>query len=172
MSAYGDPQLERALKTRAVRAGIMRAAVLWTPLGLAAAGAFVYFLIDRAFRGGESGSTWFLVVVLGLLALLFGYQAVQSVLDLFTQPRKRRGRVTRMWSRRDSLVAKTYYLRVDRQILRADAHGIAGVREGDWVEVTYFPHSAVLVWADVVDGPGEEAATDERGPIERRRREL
>ncbi|GIW14636.1 MAG: hypothetical protein KatS3mg063_0489 [Tepidiforma sp.] len=166
MSAYGDPELERELKARAVRAGILRSALLWVPVAAVTVGAFLFFLYDRTAGGGERGSTWFLVVVLGFLAFLFGYQAVQSVLDLFAKPRVRQGRVTRMWSRRDSLVLKTYYVRVDRQILRADAHAVAGVREGDWVEVTYYPHSAVLVWAEVLKEPGggDEARGQGRGP--------
>ncbi|WBL37393.1 hypothetical protein O0235_07410 [Tepidiforma flava] len=159
-----DPELQRELKTRAVRAGILRSAILWVPVALVTVSAFLFFFIDRVFAGGDRGSTWFLVVVLGLLALLFGFQAVQSTLDLFTKPRVRRGRITRMWSRRDSIVMKTYYVRVDRQILRADAHAVAGIREGDWVEVTYYPHSAVLVWADVVPAPpAGEQEKDGRG---------
>jgi hypothetical protein len=167
-----DLQLQRELKTRAVRAGILRSAVLWVPVALVTAGAFLFFLFDRTVGGGERGSTWFLVVVLGFLALLFGFQAVQSVLDLAAKPRTRRGRVTRIWSRRDSFVVKTYYVRVDRQILRADAHAVAGVREGDWVEVTYYPHSAVLIWADVVEPPPARDDDGPRrggGPIERLR---
>lgn len=161
MNPLDDPELQREAKARAVRAGILRSAVLWVPVALVTAGAFLFFFVDRAFAGGDRGSTWFLVAVLGLLALLFGFQAVQSVLDLAAKPRTRTGRVTRIWSRRDSLVLKTYYVRVDRQILRADAHAIAGVREGDWVEVTYYPHSAVLIWADVVREP--EGGAPERG---------
>ncbi len=164
MSYVDDPELQRELKARAVRSAILRSAILWVPVALVTGGAFVFFLVDRTVMGGERGSTWFLVVVLGLLTLLFGYQAVQSTLDLFTKPRVRQGRVTRMWSRRDSLVLKTYYVRVDRQIFRADAHAVVGIREGDWVEVTYYPHSAVLVWAEVVPAPPAGEGEGGRGP--------
>ncbi len=178
MSVHDDPVLQRELKAREVRAGILRSALLWVPVALVVGGAFLFFLYDRAVAGGEHGGTWFLVVVLGFLAVLFGFQAVQSVLDLFARPRVRQGRVTRMWSRRDSFVIKTYYVRIDRQILRADAHGIAGIREGDWVEVTYYPHSAVLVWAEKATPPESDAEPGRErragqpggdGPIERHR---
>lgn len=179
MNVQDDPVLQRELKARAVRAGILRSALLWVPVALIVGGAFAFFLYDRAIDGGERGGTWFLVAVLGFLAFLFGFQAVQSVLDLFTKPRVRQGKVTRMWTRRDSFVMKTYYVRIDRQILRADAHGVAGIREGDWVEVTYYPHSAVLVWAEKAEAPPEDTTAPGRGerpargggdgPIERRR---
>jgi MFS family permease len=174
MNPHNDPKLERELERRAVRSGILRSALLWGPVAAVTIGGFLFFFFDRAFNEGQWGSTWFLVVVLGGLAFLFGYQASQSVLDLFADPKVRQGRVTRIWSRRDSFVMKTYYVRIDRQILRADAHAVGGIREGDWVEVTYYPHSALLIWADVVEpsAPGAEERPRPRGgdgPIKRRR---
>ena len=53
-------------------------------------GGGLWFLIDTAFLGGEHGGTWVLVVVLAVLTTLFGFQSIQSLLDLRSKPTKRR----------------------------------------------------------------------------------
>jgi hypothetical protein len=108
--------------------------------------------------GGDNGGTWFLVVVLAVLTLLFGFQAIQSGLDYFGDPKVATGFVTRRWARSDSLVVKTHYIRLDKQILRGDQLILDGIREGDYVEATFYPHSAVLLWVEKQDPPATEAA--------------
>ncbi len=138
-----DPELRDRERERAVRVGIVRSAILWAPFFLVSFGAFAFFLGDRLLGGDRA--TIFLLVVLGVLTLLFGSQAIQAALDLFAPPKSLTGVVTRRWAKRDSLIMKTHYLRIGRTILRADVDLVAGVAEGDEVAVRFYRHSGVLI---------------------------
>ena len=65
--------------------------------------------------------------------------------------------MTRRWSRSDSLVMRSHYLRLGKRILRGDVDLLANIKEDDWVEVTFYSHSAVIVWVEKAVPPeGEE----------------
>ena len=136
----------------------MRSLVIWGPLFLASLGALVFFAFDRAVLGGDHGGTWFLVVVLAIFTLLFGFQAVQSFLDVRSEPRVTTDFVTRRWARNDSLVMRSHYVRLGAMILRGDVLILDGIKEGDYVEATFYPHSAVLVWVEKREPPPEGVA--------------
>jgi hypothetical protein len=63
--------------------------------------------------------------------------------------------VTRRWARSDSLVMRTHYMRLDRLILRGDQLILDGIREGDYVEASFYPKSAVLIWVEKREAPEE-----------------
>jgi hypothetical protein len=145
-------------REKSLRRGITQTAVIWTPIFAATAGAWVFFLWDRI-QGPDYGSTWFLMVVLSIFLLVFGVQSTSALRDLFGQPREASGMVSRFWTKRDSFVFKSYYIRVDRKILRGDRFVVGDVRAGDHVELRYFPHSGILIAVNVLEPPeqpGEE----------------
>jgi hypothetical protein len=150
---HDDPELEQAMRRNRVRGQILRSAIIWTPFFIAASGAFLFFFFDRAFLGGDHGGTWVLVIILLVLTILFGAQSVQSLMDLFAQPETERGIVTRRWSKSDSFVVKSHYMRMGSKIFRGDAYLLADIRADDEVEATYYPHSALLVWVEKVKAP-------------------
>lgn len=157
MNWADDPEIQRVRRERAVRMGILRTALIWTPFFLVTGGAFLFFLYDQVL--GEERGTWFLVIVLGGFATLFGFQSLQAVFDLFGQPRERRGVVTRRWARSDSFVFRTHYVRIGGHILRGDRDLLMDVKAGDEVVVRYYPHSAVIVGLEKVpraSGDGSE----------------
>ena len=159
MNWQDDPELQRKRQEQQVRGRLLRSTLIWGPPFLAAAAALLFFTADRLFIH-DYGSTWFLVVVLAILSALFGFQAIQSFLDFIGDPVTQEGRVTRRWARSDSFVLKTHYIRLDKQILRGDQLILDGIREGDWVEAVYYPHSAVLVTVEKRPGPETAAAAD------------
>lgn len=162
MNWHDDPEILADIKRRGVRSRIIRSAVLWTPLFLAALFGTLYYIFDTA-TGGDHGGTWVLVVVLGVLTALFGFQSVQSVADLRSQPLEEDGFVTRRWSRSDSFVMKSHYIRLGKRILRGDVDLLATIKEKDYVHVTYYPHSAVIVWIDKIPPPeGSRPEADSR----------
>ena len=117
----------------------------------------MFFFVDRLVLSGDHGGTWFLVGFLGLLAFLFGFQASQALLDLRSGPRDATGLVTRSWSRSDSLVMRSHYIRLDTgQILRVGAEFHTDLKEGDRLRVTFYPHSAVAVWVEQLGTAGPE----------------
>ncbi len=158
MNWQDDPEVIRERQKSATRSRLLRSMILWGPLFLLSLGAFLFWTFDRAFLGGDNGGTWFLVVVLAVLTTLFGFQAIQSALDFFGHPTTQTGFVTRRWARSDSLVVRTHYVRLNKTILRGDQFILDGIREGDYIEATYYPHSAVLIWVEKQDPPPTEAA--------------
>lgn len=158
MNWQSDPELLRKSQESSVRGRLLRSTILWGPPFLIAAGAWLFFTYDRVIGGSEFGSTWFLVIVLTILSLLFGFQAIQSFLDYIGKPDTKEGFVTRRWARSDSLVMRTHYVRVDKMILRGDQIILDGIKEGDYVEANYYAKSAVLVWIEKKEAP--EGALD------------
>jgi hypothetical protein len=147
MNWKDDPQIRAEIKARGVRSRLLRSAILWTPLFLISLGAALFYLFD-VILGGDHGGTWVLVIVLAILATLFGFQSLQSLLDLRSAPLETTGLVTRRWARNDSLVLRSHYVRIDSRILRGDHDLLANIKEGDYVETSYYQHSAVIVWIE------------------------
>jgi hypothetical protein len=150
-----DPEARRRYD-EALRS-LTRSSIIWTPFAVAAIGALLFFLVDILFLDRDNGSTWFLIVVLSLFSFLFGSQAFQALTDRFAQPRLLTGVVTRRWSKLDSFVMRTFYVRIDRQILRGETELLKSINPGDTVAVRYFPHSALIVTATRVEVPKEQA---------------
>lgn len=181
MNYSDDPLIQRELAHSKIRRGLWLNSLLWMPLFLITAAALIYFAID-VFFGLDRGGTVFLLFVLGFLALLFGFQGIQSVLDLRAQPARMEGFVTRRWAKSDSLVMRTHYIRLGRKhIFRIDKllHGDA--KEGDYVSIEYYPHSAVVLQLDRMEAPegaelaeviihrGSSSSSPKEGPITRGR---
>jgi hypothetical protein len=155
MDWQDDPIIQQQLRARSVRNGILRSAILWTPPFLASAGALLFFLFD-VITGPNHGGTWFLVIVLLVFAVLFGSQCVQAWLDLRASPVTKTGMVTRRWSRNDSIVMRSHYIRLDtKQILRGDPDFLMDVKEGDSVQVSFYRHSAVIAALEKLKPPPE-----------------
>jgi hypothetical protein len=153
MNWQDDPEIQAQVRARGVRNQILRSAIIWSPFFVASALALAFFTFDRAFLGGDHGGTWVLVVVLTVLSILFGTQSIQSLLDLFANPTTERGTVTRRWTKSDSFVMKSHYMRLGARIFRGDSFLLADIREGDEVQATYYPHSALLVWVEKIVPP-------------------
>jgi len=158
MNWQDDPEIQKEMQKRAVRGRLLRSTLLWGPPFLLSLGALIFFGYDRILGGSERGSTWFLVVVLSIFTLLFGFQAIQSFLDFIGEPVTKTGLVTRRWARSDSFVIKSHYIRLEKLILRGDQLILDGIREGDYVEATFYPKSAVLIAVEKRERPAEAAA--------------
>ncbi len=161
MNWQDDPEIRRQTQEREVRGRVLRSALMWTPIFALAGGALLFFLVDQLVDGGRG--SWFLVGVLTIFAFLFGFQSIQSLLDLWGHPRQREGLVTRRWARNDSFVIRTHYVRIDKNLLlRGDVHILDDIKEGDAVSVRYYPHSAVVVQIERIvppKGPALDART-------------
>lgn len=157
MNWNDDPDIQLALQESRVRRGLWINTIIWMPFFLLGLGLFIFFFIDVVFDLGRGG-TVFLLVVLGILTTLFGFQGLQSVFDLFGKPKELSGWITRSWARSDSFVIKSHYIRVAKNIFRVDKLLHGDVDAGDYVKVRYYPHSAVVIALDKVPPPeGEEA---------------
>lgn len=159
MNWQDDSELMARQMRSHARFRLMRSAVIWTPLFVLAGSALVFFTVDRAFYDGDRGGTWFLVVVLTIFTVLFGFQSIQALLDLLGEPQTMTGRVVRRWSRTDSLVVRSHYIRMDtKQIFQVDRVLHGEVAEGDVLTLEYYPHSAILIALEKI--PPEENPND------------
>ena len=156
MNWQQDPELARLAHQSGIRGRLLRSVILWSPFFIASLAGLLFFAFDRLFFGGDHGGTWFLVIVLLVLTVLFGFQTIQSLLDYIGEPRVATGYVGRRWSRSDSIVIKAHYIRLGKLILRGDQLVLDGIREGDYIEATFYPHSAVLVWVEKKEPPAKE----------------
>ena len=86
MNWHDDPILAKERYHAGVRGKLLRSTLIWGPPFLLVFGALLFFGFDRAFMGGDHGGTWFLVIVLGILSLLFGFQAIGSLRDYLSKP--------------------------------------------------------------------------------------
>ncbi len=160
MNWHEDPEIRRPFAIAAARGGLIRTAVIWMPLFVATAVALLFFLFDQLTGGGRG--SWFLVIVLAVLTTLFGFQGMQATLDLVGEPLEKTAEVTRRWSRSDSIVMKSHYIRTDSgEILRGNVVLFDGIEPGDRVKVLYYPHSAVVIDLEKVKEPAEPKGTTE-----------
>jgi hypothetical protein len=156
MNWQDDPQIQAAQAHHRARAALWRTALIWTPLFALSAVALLFFLVDEL--AGWGHGSWFLVVVLAVLSTLFGFQGLQSLIDLFAEPAEVTGEVTRRWSRTDSLVVRSHYIRIDKHIFRIDRDIHGDISQGDHVWVRYYPRSATVIEVEKRAPPEEQPA--------------
>ncbi len=158
MNWRDDPDVLLVAQERSARARVVRAVLLWTPIFVVCLAALLFFGFDRIALDGERGSTWFLVVVLAGLTILFAFPSIHAFLDLRSGPREHEVLVVRRWSRRDAFVVKNHFLKLESGlILEGNALSIQGVEQGERARIRYYPHSAILIWA-------QRASVDPAGP--------
>lgn len=151
MNWQDDPILSDEISLQRVRAGLWRGAIIWTPPFLLSAAGFIFFVWDLVTGGGRGGPV--IVVVVGILAFLFGHEAIQAILDLRGQPAEIEDIVTQRWHRNDSIVIRTHYVRIGpKLILRGSSDILADIKEGQRVVVRYYPHSAVVIAIKPIPG--------------------
>ncbi|MFQ5380897.1 MAG: hypothetical protein ACE5EF_04640 [Dehalococcoidia bacterium] len=154
MNHEGDPEIQAALAEASARRSLWRTVLIWGPFFIAAFAALVFFLFDEL-NGGNRGS-WFLVGLLAVFSLLLGLHAGQSLRDLAGQPAELTGFVVRRWSRTDSLVMRSHYIRVEGSIFHIDRIKHGDIEEGDYIWVRYYPHSATVVQVEKREPPETE----------------
>ena len=155
MNWNDDPEIQAKLREHSVRMGILRSAIIWSPFFIASFGGLVFFFIDQV-TGGERG-TWFLIVVLSIFSLLFGSQCLQSWFDLFGKPRTITGEVTRRWTRRDSIVLASHYVRIGKTILRGTPDLLHDIDTGHQVTARYYAHSGILITIEKLPPPPRDS---------------
>ena len=134
------------------RAAVLRTAIFYTPLFIISLAAALIIL-----TGVWDGGIVLLIITL-LLAFLFGYQSIQSLRDLRTELRTTRGPVSRIWSKMDLIVTRSYYIRVSGNIFRVPFPAYYDLREEAKrmrnagiddeymieVEVVHYPHTGTV----------------------------
>lgn len=149
-----SPALEEEIRAQGLRRGLVRSAIIWTPIAVVLIGALIFFAFDEA-TGGDRGS-WFFVGVLTLFSGLTGTMAYSALRDLMGAPAEIEGYVRRSWSRTDSFVVRNHYIKVGKQIIRTGPVLYGLVKEGDYVRVDYFKHSSLAIRIEKIQPPEHE----------------
>lgn len=84
-------------------------------------------------------------MILGLLAVLLGFQSIQALRDLLTEPKVTRGEIARKWSRPELLVVPAHYIYVNNVVFKLPALLYEQLENGDTVAITYYPHTNTVV---------------------------
>ena len=142
-----------AATSTSARAAVLRSALLYTPFLAVTLGALGFIARDVAVEGSSAGRIVGLVLV-GSVALLLGYQVVQSVRDLTSQPVETTGLVERRWSHNDLLVFRNTYIFVERNVFRLEPEQALEVELGDTVRVIHYPHTSTVESVEVVARAG------------------
>ena len=153
------------------RASVLRTALFYTPLFLA---TLIIVILTLA---GVWDTGIVLLVILLLLMFLFGYQSIQALRDLRAELKTTRGPISRIWSKMDLIVTRSYYIRVSGNIfrvpfpayydLREEAKRMrnAGIDDEYMIEVqiVHYPHTGTVESVErlgqvrVPDAAGSEA---------------
>lgn len=139
-----------AARRNSARASVFRSAILFSPFLAITLVAFSFLMSDVGSDGASSERVVGLVLV-GSVALLIGYQVVQSVRDLFTKPVETVGIVERRWSRNDFFLFRNTYIFVGRDVFRIAPEHAIEVDLGDTVQIIHYPHTSTVETIEVVE---------------------
>ncbi|MDI6857705.1 MAG: hypothetical protein QME71_05265 [Dehalococcoidia bacterium] len=126
-------------ETPSARGSVIRDAIIFTPFFLAFAAAWIAAFIS------EGNGAIPLLVILGLVTLLSGYQSVQALRDLVAKPQVTEGEISRKWRGTDMFVLRSHYIYVNRKVFKIDPLEHQQLEEGDLVAVTHYPHTNAVV---------------------------
>ncbi len=129
---------------------VLRSALLFTPFLVVVLVAMVFLVLDTVAEGASTGRVIALVLV-GFVALLLGYQVVQSVRDLFSRLTETTGPVERRWSRNEFLLFRNSYVFVDRNVYRLTPEQYLDIELDDTVRVVHYPHTGAVESIEIVE---------------------
>jgi len=148
---------ESSSEAQPSRTALIRSAALYAPLFILTTIAVLAMLLG-VFDGGIV-----LLIIALVAAFLFGYQSIQALRDLRAGTLSvTEGPVTRIWSKMDLFVTRSYYITVGRAIFRIPVQSYWDLREEakrmradgsdqDYfiqVRVEHYPHTGNVVKAD------------------------
>lgn len=142
-----------AAKPLSARATVLRSILLFAPFLAVTLGVFVFLIQDMAAERADAGKIVALVLV-GSVALLLGYQVVQSVRDLFSRVVETTGLVERRWSRNDLFIFQNTYIFIERNVFRLTPEQAIDVDLGDTVRIVHYPHTSTVETIEVVARAG------------------
>ena len=112
--------------------------------------ALVYVVGDLVDHGFDAGHVVG-IAFLGSMALLLGYQVIQSIRDLFATTVETVGIVERQWSRNEFMLFRNGYIFVKNNVFRVAPEEYPAIKLGDTVRVTHYPHTATVESIAVVE---------------------
>ena len=119
------------------RRGVVRSAIIHTPLFIIALGVFLTVVVDLVSGDGSV----ILLIVFAVVVIVTGYQSISALLDLKAPLVETTGPIKRKWSRSDFFFWRSYYLHVEKQIFTISRVPHDLLQPDDVVVVKHLPHS-------------------------------
>ena len=127
----------------AARHHLIRDAVIYTPLLVLFLALWVATLAGIVAQGG--GGAIFLLALLTIMVFLAGFQSIQSLRDLRSEPVTSEGPVARKWRRAEFLLFPAHYLYVNKNIFKVPPLIYQHIAIGDIVAITHYRHTTTVV---------------------------
>jgi hypothetical protein len=131
------------------RGSVLRSTLLFSPF-LAVSVFALSYIVGEAVTDGFSTGRAIGIVLVGFMALLLGYQVLQSIRDLFAAAVETVGVVERQWSRNEFMLFRNSYIFVGNNVFRLLPEEYIDIKLGDTVRVVHYPHTATVVSVEVV----------------------
>ncbi len=122
---------------------VLRSTILFVPFLAVTLFALGFIVREIATDGASAGVIVGLVLV-GSVALLLGYQVIQSIRDLLSETVETIGEVERSWTRNDMFLFRNSYVFVDRNVYRVPPEQYIELSPGDNVRIVHTPHTGVV----------------------------
>ena len=136
---------------------VLRSTILFVPFLAITLFAFGFIVTEIATDGASAGVIVGLVLV-GSVALLLGYQVIQSIRDLLSETVETIGEVERSWTRNDMFLFRNSYVFVDRNVYRVSPEQYMELSPGDNVRIVHTPHTGVVETIERVED-GQDSST-------------
>ena len=122
---------------------VLRSTILFTPFLAITLFGLGFIVRELATDGATTGRVVGLVLV-SSVALLLGYQVVQSIRDLLSQTVETVGEVERSWTRNDFFLFRNSYVFLDRNVYRVPPEQYLDLSPGDKVRIVHLPHTGAV----------------------------
>ena len=136
---------------------MLRSTILFTPFLAITLFGFGFIVTEVASNGASAGRVVGLILV-GSVALLLGYQVVQSIRDLFSDTVETVGEVVRSWTRNDMFLFRNSYVFVDRNVYRVPPERFIELSPGDTVRIVHTPHTGAVETIERVEEAPDPSA--------------
>jgi hypothetical protein len=136
---------------------VLRSTLLFTPF-LAITLFGLAFIVKEIATDGATGGRIVGLVLVALVALLLGYQVVQSLRDLLSQTVETIGEVERSWTRNDFFLFRNSYVFLDRDVYRVPPQQFLELSTGDKVRIVHLPHTGAVETIERIDSDGDTDA--------------
>ena len=133
---------------------VLRSTLLFTPFLAITLFGLVFIVLEIATDGASGGRVAGLVLV-AAVALLLGYQVVQSIRDLLSQLVETIGEVERSWTRNDMFLFRNSYVFLDREVYRVPPGQFLELSPGDNVRIVHLPHTGAVETIERVGADGD-----------------
>ena len=136
---------------------MLRSTILFTPfLALTLFG--LGFIVTQFASDGASAGRVVGLILVGSVALLLGYQVIQSIRDLLSGTVETVDEVVRSWTRNDMFLFRNSYVFVDRNVYRVPPDQYIELSPGDMVRIVHTPHTGVVETIERVEDAPDRSA--------------